>query len=100
MARRMGVDLNEVKRQENLSIGSWWKQCVESAARSGGVPILIFKQNRKKWRVILFVDIKIDPPGRTGANGLSNIQAEISLDDLKIWWKAYFKDWLIFNAGR
>lgn len=90
----------EVKRQEALSVGSWWKQCVDSAARTNGIPILIFKQNRKKWRVMLFVDIKIAPPGRALANGLNGVAAEISLEDLKIWWKAYFIDWLAFNAGR
>jgi len=90
----------EVKRQEALSVGSWWKQCVASAARSGGIPILIFKQNRKKWRVIMEVEIKIAPPGRTLANGLTNIQAEISTDDFLIWWEAYLKDHMLFNAGR
>lgn len=44
----------EVKNQAQYSVGSWWKQCVESAARhDGGIPILMYKIPRKGWGVIM-----------------------------------------------
>ena len=43
----------EVKRQEALSINSWWKQCVKSALRTQGLAILIFRQSHQKWRIML-----------------------------------------------
>lgn len=44
----------EVKRQESLSINTWWSQIEKAALRDGEVPVLIFKQNRKKWRVLMY----------------------------------------------
>ncbi len=43
----------EAKRQEQLSIASWWKQAQVSAAREGREPVLVFKQNRKPIQVML-----------------------------------------------
>ena len=91
----------EVKRQEALSINTWWNQCVASGSRvQGSTPILIFKQNHKKWRIMMFADLPIKPPGRTTPNGLSGIRVEITLEDFKVWWKAYFLDWLLHNNDR
>lgn len=49
----------EIKRQEQLSINTWWKQAEESARVLGAEykPVLIFKQNRKPWRVILDAEL-------------------------------------------
>jgi hypothetical protein len=41
----------EVKRQEALSLNTWWKQCVTSAESEGALPVLIYRQNHKPWRV-------------------------------------------------
>jgi hypothetical protein len=43
----------EVKRQEALSINTWWKQCAIAAFKNNEVPVLLFKQSRKKWRCIM-----------------------------------------------
>ncbi|MBL4904327.1 MAG: hypothetical protein JKY62_17015 [Desulfocapsa sp.] len=43
----------EVKRQENLNINSWWKQTVRQASMEQ-VPVLIYKQNHKKWKIQMF----------------------------------------------
>lgn len=43
----------EVKRQEQLNINSWWKQAV-SQAGVDQVPVLIYKQNHKKWKIQMF----------------------------------------------
>ena len=42
LSNPMGLEI-EIKRQEALSVNTWWKQCVESAARTGGVPVLMFR---------------------------------------------------------
>jgi hypothetical protein len=43
----------EVKRQETLSINSWWQQVCRAADNRGDVPVLMFRQNRKPWRFLL-----------------------------------------------
>lgn len=43
----------EVKRQEALAVDTWWRQCVAQAERVGEVPVLVYRQNRKAWRVRL-----------------------------------------------
>jgi len=48
----------EVKRQEQLSINSWWGQTLRQA-RSNQMPVLIYRQNRKKWRVMMFGGLKV-----------------------------------------
>lgn len=42
----------EVKRQEALSINTWWKQCCEAAERNMEHPVLLYRQNGKKWRCV------------------------------------------------
>lgn len=54
-----GGDINllglsiEVKRQETLSVDTWWKQAQASAARNGDKPVLMYRQNRKAWHVVM-----------------------------------------------
>ena len=49
----------EVKRQETLSINSWWDQCVTSASNLNEIPVLLFKQNKQKWRCITHVYMEL-----------------------------------------
>lgn len=45
----------EVKRCETLEIEKWWRQTLRQAEMVGGaIPVLIFRQNRGKWRVMMF----------------------------------------------
>lgn len=39
----------EVKRQESLRVGVWWAQVTTSAKRTGERPVLLYRQNNKKW---------------------------------------------------
>lgn len=39
----------EVKRQETLSIPAWWRQTTEAANRNNEHPVLLWRQNGKKW---------------------------------------------------
>lgn len=41
----------EVKRQEKLSLGKWWRQAVEQA--NGRPPVLAYRQSRKPWRFVV-----------------------------------------------
>ncbi|MBU2801692.1 hypothetical protein HFV02_05365 [Acidithiobacillus caldus] len=43
----------EIKRRENLSIGSWWAQAQRQADRDGRRPILFFRQSRRPWKAII-----------------------------------------------
>lgn len=45
----------EIKRQETLSLGAWWDQTVEQASRYGGQPVLIYRQNKRRWRAVTWV---------------------------------------------
>lgn len=88
----------EVKRQEQLSINTWWKQCTEAAARSGGIPVLIFRQNRKPWRVCMLADIPLQPSGASAYRTLGPCRVEIDLDTFKAWFKTYYTDWAKRNG--
>lgn len=43
----------EVKHQETLHISDWWSQTVRQAGEER-TPVLIYKQNRVKWRVVMY----------------------------------------------
>jgi hypothetical protein len=45
----------EIKRQENLSLNSWWEQCERQA--EGRVPVLAYRQNNRPWRVRMPIHI-------------------------------------------
>lgn len=52
----------EVKRVETSQdgqIASWWKQCVGQAT-SGEEPVLFFRRNGAKWKVMLFTRLDLD----------------------------------------
>lgn len=85
----------EVKRQEQLSINTWWKQCEKSAWECGKYPILIFKQNRKPWRVILYVNqIRL-----YGSEPVQAIRAEISMDDFRNLFKKHALEYIRTNGS-
>lgn len=71
----------EVKRQEALSINTWWRQCLASAVADGEIPVLVFRQNgRRDWRCILFVDVPLP-----GGVHVSKVRAEIEWGDFLQW---------------
>lgn len=43
----------EVKHQETLQIDKWWEQATHDAQESGRDPILVFRKNNQKWRVVM-----------------------------------------------
>ncbi|QDP52342.1 MAG: putative protein D14 [Prokaryotic dsDNA virus sp.] len=70
----------EVKRQEQLSLNAWWKQ-VTTACCNGEVPIVIFRQNRKKWRILMPAWL------HTGGKGHQQCRAEVDLDTFLTWFR-------------
>lgn len=95
LSNPLGLSI-EVKRQEQLSVATWWKQCVESAARTDGIPLLIYRQNRKPWRCMAWGSL---PPGILG-----NIEprqhlyrVELDLDSLLHWFDGYYTRYLVLK---
>lgn len=72
----------EVKRQEALSIESWWAQCVVSAKTLGETPVLLYRQNGKKWKCILYTALQVP-----GAEMFMAVRSEISFDKFQAWFK-------------
>jgi hypothetical protein len=82
----------EIKRQEALSINTWWQQCTAAAQQNGGVPVLLFRQNGKKWRCVMIVDLPLPQ-----THALIPARAEIDYDTFKHWFKEHVRRYL--NAG-
>lgn len=82
----------EIKRQENLSISTWWKQCLESAKRSDAIPVLMFRQNRRPWRVMMLVDILGFPGVKSSGEewGIREFQVEFGVDNFLDWFEVYY----------
>jgi len=74
----------EVKRQEALSIGTWWAQCVAAAKDNNEWPVLLYRQNGKKWRCVTLVWLHL--PG--GAQ--QQARAEFDMDTFLAW----FEQWV------
>lgn len=52
-ASKTGIGLHvETKRKERLRPSEWVKQAEQEAA-PGAVPLVVYRQNREPWRVIL-----------------------------------------------
>lgn len=69
----------EVKRQEDLCVNTWWKQCEASALANNEVPVLLYRQNGKKWHVVMHCEL----PLVDGAGVKS--RCEVSWDTFLTW---------------
>ncbi len=74
----------EVKRQEGLSINTWWAQCLKSANETKTLPVLIFRQNNQKWRVMLYGRI-YGPRG----DEFHVARVEITIEAFDIWFELW-----------
>lgn len=59
----------EVKRHETLNLNSWWRQAEIQADNLGAIPIVVYRQNRKAWQVLLPASLLVI--GMKGHIGLS-----------------------------
>lgn len=80
----LGVSF-EVKRQEALSVNTWWAQCVKSAQRNNDVPVLVYRQNRKAWHVVMGASIAYSHSGSIAA------RVTIDFDTFKAWFYQWVK---------
>lgn len=78
----------EVKRQEQLSVNTWWAQTVKAAQANNETPVLLYRQNRKPWRVVTMVWLPL--PGGDGVWASTSIRAEFDWDTFQAW----FKQWV------
>lgn len=74
----------EVKRQEQLSVNTWWKQTTAAAERNNEVPVLMYRQNRKAWNIRTYAWIGL-PDGKQ-----VKAVVEFDLDTFKNW----FHNWV------
>lgn len=79
----------EVKRQENLSVPAWWRQCVASAERNNELPVLIYRQNRKPWRVRTYAWLALPGSEPSSYNRQAMIVAEFDEDTFKSWFRSW-----------
>lgn len=80
----------EIKRQEQLTVNTWWAQCTRAAEALDHHPVLLFRQNAKpgqrtKWRCITIVDVPL-PHAHLKP---MQVRAEMDYEDFKNW----FRDW-------
>ena len=45
--------LFEVKRQQTLLLNSWWMQVINAVKDSKLIPVVAFRQNRRKWEFLI-----------------------------------------------
>jgi hypothetical protein len=43
----------EIKRQEVLSLRTWWVQCVQAVTADCPIPVVMYRQNRKPWKFLI-----------------------------------------------
>jgi hypothetical protein len=70
----------EVKRQEQISVNTWWTQCTKSCVATSDTPVLVYRKNKAKWAVVLLVDM----PLGDGAH-MSKVRAEVDWDSFLRW---------------
>lgn len=70
----------EIKRVENLSgIGSWWKQTL-AATLDGQIPVLIYRPNRKPWKVRMRVPVLASRMSVT-------MTVDTDMESFKLWFR-------------
>lgn len=80
----------EIKRQEQLSVNTWWAQCVRSAQALDEVPVLMYRQNGKRWRVRTLVWLQA-AQGDAYKRGVGELELEEFLDWFSLHVKARIK---------
>jgi hypothetical protein len=79
----------EVKRQEALSVNTWWTQCETSATKAQEFPVLLWRQNGKKWKAMMYADLRL--PASGGAI-TTHMRARVTMELVEF--LAWFKQWV------
>jgi len=70
----------EVKRCQTLLINNWRKQALTQTTRSNSVPVLVYRQNRRPWKVQIPVNVIVKKKHRYKHTNAHDVEwAEISL---------------------
>jgi hypothetical protein len=78
----------EVKRQEALSINTWWKQCVSAAKPNNDLPVLVYRQNHGAWHVVTMGQLHL--PATDGSSYGSYLsRVEIDWETFKLWFSSW-----------
>lgn len=72
----------EIKFQETLHIDKWWIQTLDQTSLEK-IPVLAFRQSRKKWRIITEGFLK---------GPYSCTRVEVTLEDFLEWYKRLLED--------
>lgn len=81
----------EVKRQEQLAINAWWKQTIAAADRNKDQPVLLYRQNGKKWRCVTIAYLEL-PNAK-----FTKLRVEMEFEDFKSWFHGCVREKL--SAG-
>ena len=73
----------EVKRQEQLAVNTWWAQCEASADRNNELPVLVYRVNRAKWRVVMYGELMLFSP--TGTSRSMKVRCEVEWEPFLQW---------------
>ena len=87
-AREGGEDINlndlgiviEVKRQEALQVNAWWRQVCEAANNAKCLPVLAYRQNRRKWKFVLPSSLLVET-----SDGQIEVGETVFFDFLDAW---------------
>lgn len=79
----------EVKRQEQLSVNTWWKQTTDAAKRNNEYPVLLYRQNNKKWQCVTLGTVPL-PTGK-----LVHVRVQMDWEDFLNWFKEWVRDCLL-----
>lgn len=85
----------EVKRVETEYQESWWQQCLRQAAKSSGIPVLVFRQSRQAWRVKARVFV-VTPLESTS----HELDVNMSLEDFVDWFTDAYAEQLDAQLGK
>jgi hypothetical protein len=77
----------EIKRQEQLSINTWWNQCTAAAERNKEWPVLLYRQNHGKWQCVTYV--RTIHEDRSAA---VTVRATMDWDAFIYWFKSWVDD--------
>lgn len=76
----------EIKRQENLKVEAWWRQCVDAAARNKEFPVLVYRQNNAPWRVVMFIWVQL-PAG--AGDSACQVRGELKFESFLSWFELW-----------
>lgn len=83
----------EVKRQEQLSVNTWWTQCVAAAGRNREFPVLVYRQNHQSWSVVMYASLSLptlnEPVQGFAQSAAISVRVEVSWADFLSWFESW-----------